>query len=129
MRPLPGGYLVRLHFAETKYDQAGRRKFHVDLNGARVLTDFDIFAEAGAKDKAVVKDFANVLPDKNGDIVLRLSNGSVDQAKLDGLEILPSPPANPSQLGKPSGCSHGALSPWLQPEKRLTQTRRVSRRA
>ena len=91
LKPGPPGrtYLVRLHFAETKFDQAGQRKFHVEINGQRVLADFDIFAEAGAKGKAVVKDFPGVVPDGKGGIVVRLVNGSVEKAKINGIEILP----------------------------------------
>ena len=88
----PGAYMVRLHFAETKFEQPGQRKFHVDLNGKRVLTDFDIFAEAGGKDKAVVKEFPGIAPDASGDIVVRLSNGAADKAKINGIEVLPMPP-------------------------------------
>ncbi len=92
LSPTPQAYLVRLHFAEVKFEQPGERKFHVDINGNRVLTDFDIFAEAGAKDKAVVKDFPGIVPDKNGNIVVRFSNGSADKAKINGIEILPASP-------------------------------------
>ncbi|MEI9953263.1 MAG: malectin domain-containing carbohydrate-binding protein [Pseudomonadota bacterium] len=37
-------YTVRLHFAETSFNQAGKRQFDVAINGARVLASFDIFA-------------------------------------------------------------------------------------
>jgi len=53
-----GPYHVRLHFAETYYDEAGRRVFDVSLNGRRVLDHFDIFKEAGAENRAVVREFA-----------------------------------------------------------------------
>ena len=36
--------LVQLHFAEIGVNAVGDRKFHVDINDRRVLTDFDIFA-------------------------------------------------------------------------------------
>ena len=85
-------YLARLHFAETKFDQAGQRKFQVEINGKRMLSDFDIFAEAGAKDKAVVKEFPGILPDANGNVVIRFLNGAADKAKVNGIEILPSEP-------------------------------------
>ena len=79
-------FTVRLHFAETKFDP-GQRKFNVELNGQRVLTDFDIAAEAG-KDKALVKDFTSVKPDAQGNIVVRLTRGSADQPKICGIQIL-----------------------------------------
>jgi beta-mannosidase len=56
-----GRFTVRLHFAENKFEP-GQRKFHVDINGRRELTDFDIAAEAG-KGKALVEDFPGIQPD------------------------------------------------------------------
>jgi Malectin domain len=50
-------HTVRLHFAETFWGTAGSRIFNVTINGAPVLTNFDIFAAAGAKNKAVIKQF------------------------------------------------------------------------
>jgi hypothetical protein len=50
-------HTVRLHFAETFWGTAGSRIFNVTINGTPVLTNFDIFAAAGAKNKAVIKQF------------------------------------------------------------------------
>jgi len=50
-------HTVRLHFAETYWGTAGSRIFNVSINGTPVLTNFDIFAAAGAKNKAVIKEF------------------------------------------------------------------------
>ena len=83
-------YTVRLHFAETKLDP-GQRKFNVDINGQRVLADFDIAGEGG-KNKAVVKDFASISPDADGAIVIALSRGSADEPKICGLQILKEKP-------------------------------------
>lgn len=41
-------YAVRLHFAELTWTAAGQRVFNVAINGTTVLSDFDIFATAGA---------------------------------------------------------------------------------
>src|SRR6185295_12700637 len=49
-------YTVRLHFAENHWTSAGARVFNVVINGSQVLSNFDIFANAGAN-KAVVRDF------------------------------------------------------------------------
>ena len=52
----PGAsYAVRLHFAEIYWNAAGQRVFNVALNGSPVLSNFDIFAAAGGKDIAVVR--------------------------------------------------------------------------
>ncbi|HTC93911.1 MAG TPA: thaumatin family protein [Terriglobales bacterium] len=50
-------HTVRLHFAEIYWGTAGSRIFNVAINGTPVLTNFDIFAAAGAKNKAVIKQF------------------------------------------------------------------------
>lgn len=78
-------YTVRLHFAEFKL-APGERKFNVDINGRRVLADYDIAAEAG-KSKAVVKDFASVAPDADGNIVVAFTRGSADEPKICGIQI------------------------------------------
>ncbi len=77
---------VRLHFAEFKFEP-GQRKFNVDINGRRVLADYDIAAEGG-KDKAVVKDFPAISPDANGNIVIAFTRGSADEPKICGIQIL-----------------------------------------
>jgi hypothetical protein len=79
-------FTVRLHFAEIKLD-AGQRKFNVDINGNRVLTDFDIAAEAG-KNKALVKDFPGIPADADGHIVLAFNPGAADQPKVCGIQII-----------------------------------------
>lgn len=91
MKPLAPGrtYTVRLHFAETKFDQPGKRKFNVVLNGQTVLEDFDIFAAAGGKNLAIVKDFPGIAPDADGNIAIQLHAGSADNPKLNAIEILP----------------------------------------
>jgi len=48
---------VRLHFAETFWTAAGSRIFNVSINGTQVLANFDVFAAAGAQNKAVVRQF------------------------------------------------------------------------
>ena len=52
-----------------------------------MLTNFDIYAAAGAQYKAVVVEFF-VTADSNGTITLQFSNGAADFAKVDGIEIL-----------------------------------------
>jgi predicted alpha-1,2-mannosidase len=87
-----GTYVVRLHFAEIFDNGAGMRKEDVALNGASVLSDFDIFKAAGGKDKAIVRTFSGVRPDPSGYIAIRVSasKDSPDQnAKLCAIEILP----------------------------------------
>jgi hypothetical protein len=53
-------YKVRLHFAAPAADKPGGRVFDVALQGKTVLKDFDIVAEAGGPDRAVVKELKPV---------------------------------------------------------------------
>jgi len=91
----PGGpYTVRLHFAELFDADPGSRIENVSINGARVLTDFEIFKAAGGLNKAVVRDFPGVRPDKSGNITLSFSATAASpdkNAKVSGIEILPQP--------------------------------------
>ncbi|MGA2621981.1 MAG: malectin domain-containing carbohydrate-binding protein [Thermoguttaceae bacterium] len=84
----PGAsYTVRLHFAEPSYSNAGQREFNVSINGTQVLTDFDIVAAAGGKDKAVVAAFT-ATADSNGQIAVNFSQGAADYPLVNGIEVL-----------------------------------------
>src|SRR5579883_1624456 len=52
-----GTYNVTLGFAEPHYASSGQRLFNVSINGAAVLTNFDIFQAAGAAYTAVTERF------------------------------------------------------------------------
>jgi hypothetical protein len=87
---LPGfaagsSHAVRLHFAETYWTAAGKRVFNVSINGAQVLAKFDIFAAAGAKNKAVIEQFtANA--NASGQYVITFSS-VIDNSLLSGIEV------------------------------------------
>ncbi|HLP72341.1 MAG TPA: malectin domain-containing carbohydrate-binding protein, partial [Bacteroidales bacterium] len=53
-------YTVKLYFAELESKNPGDRVFNVYIQDSRVLENFDICAEAGKKDKEVVKTFTGV---------------------------------------------------------------------
>ena len=79
-------YTVRLHFAESFTNFIGDRVFNVALNGAQVLSNFDIIAVAGGTEKAVVEQF-DTTADAGGDITLQvttLTGGAI----LSGIEVL-----------------------------------------
>lgn len=59
----PGTYTVRLYFADTENIGVKQRAFSVKAQGRKLLDDFDIIAEAGAPNKAVVKEFTGVKVD------------------------------------------------------------------
>ena len=79
-------YRVRLHFAEIYWDAAGQRLFNVKINGQQVLTNFDIRAEAGAKNKALVKEFT-ATANAQGKLVLEFVS-VVNNAKVSGIEVI-----------------------------------------
>jgi len=72
---------VRLHLAEVAYNKPGQRVFNVAVNGKRVLSHEDIFAEAGTKDKVIVKEFT-ATADAQGQLVLSFG-GSQPLPSLD----------------------------------------------
>ena len=80
-------YSVRLHFAELYFSAAGGREFNVVFNGTTVLTNFDIYATAGAKNTAVVEQF-NATANSSGDIVIAFANGAKDQPMVNGIEVI-----------------------------------------
>ncbi|HKF21136.1 MAG TPA: malectin domain-containing carbohydrate-binding protein [Candidatus Angelobacter sp.] len=78
-------HTVRLHFAETFWTSAGLRIFNVTINGTRVLTNFDIFATAGAMNKAVIEQFT-ASANANGQIVIQFTTVK-DNSLVNGIEI------------------------------------------
>jgi chitodextrinase len=97
----PGApYTVRLHFAEFFWSMAGQRVFNVLINGTQVLTNFDIIAAAGAKNKAIAEQF-NANASSSGQFVIQYVTVT-DNAKASGIEITSngscSAPTTPSGL-------------------------------
>jgi hypothetical protein len=80
-------YRVRLHFAERYFDTTGSRVFNVGINGATVLSNFDIRANARAKNKAIATDFL-ATSNANGQIVIGFASVT-DRALVNAVEILP----------------------------------------
>jgi hypothetical protein len=80
-------YTVRLHFAEPKFVAPRQRLFGVVINGTTVLTDFDIFATAGAVNTAVTQEF-NASANADGKIIIDFKVGSADLPMVNGIEIL-----------------------------------------
>ena len=69
------------------HSQSGQRQFNVLINGVQVLTNFDIFATAGAKYKAVVQTFTTPAA-ANGTVTITLNNGNVGTPLICGIEVL-----------------------------------------
>jgi hypothetical protein len=79
-------YTIRLHFAELYQTAAGKRVFSVLINDTTVLSNFDVFATAGAQYKAVVREFT-ATPNASGQVVIKF-NTVTDNATISGIEIL-----------------------------------------
>ena len=78
-------HTVRLHFAETYFGTSGSRTFNVTINGVQELTNFDIFAAAGAMNKAIAKPFT-VNANASGAYVIQVTS-VVNNGLLAGIEI------------------------------------------
>jgi len=89
-----GLYTVRLRFTEPTYPQLFARPFNLELNGREVLHNFDICQDAHGYRKAHDRVFRCVVPNADGQIVLRFSGGfepgqATDEAIIQAIEILP----------------------------------------
>ncbi len=82
-----GSYTVKLHFAEIYFTTANSRKFNVNIEGGQgVLTNYDIFAQAGAK-TAKVEQF-NSINVTDGTLNIVFTNVT-NNAKVSAIEIIP----------------------------------------
>jgi hypothetical protein len=114
-----GSYQVTLKFAEL-FDGAGQRLMDVSINGAPVLSKFDIAADAGGQDKADDKSFGGIAP-VNGQVVIQFSPsaGSPDgNAKVDAIQVLAVAP--PTATTTPTATPSASPSPTATPSPTLT---------
>jgi trimeric autotransporter adhesin len=102
-------YTVRLHFAELYFSAAGDRVFDVAINGTTVLTNFDIYATAGANYTAVVEQFT-ATANSSGDIMIAFTNGTVNQPMFNGIEVLGSSTSCSTVPSAPTGLTATASS-------------------
>ena len=113
-------YNVRLDFAEEYSTTAGSRTFNVLINGTQVLTNFDIFATAGAEFKAVAEPFT-ATASSAGAVTIQFVTVK-DNAQVNGIEISPAaaPPTSsrsparatsPAPSGPPPACRSTPATP------------------
>jgi hypothetical protein len=87
-----GSYDVVLHFAETYYGNtapggAGSRRFNVDIEGTRRLTNYDVFARAGGALRVAQETFrVNV---NDGTLNVNFLKGVADNPAVKAIEVLP----------------------------------------
>jgi hypothetical protein len=83
----PGSnHTVTLYFNEIYWSQPGQRQFNVLINGTQVLTNFDIVATTGAKNKAIQEQFS-ATANSTGQIVIQFTQGTADQPKISGIAV------------------------------------------
>jgi hypothetical protein len=105
----PGSqYQVRLHFAELYQTATGKRVFNVAINGTTVLTSFDVYAVAGARYKAVLREFTTTA-NTSGQIVIALTTVT-DNATISGIEIIALTPNNPPAIATPASATPNPVS-------------------
>lgn len=78
-----GKYIVRLHFAETYQDAAAKRVFSVKVED-RTIANLDVFAEAGGKNKALVKTLDDVTV-ADGELNIDFTGAG---AMVNGIEVV-----------------------------------------
>jgi hypothetical protein len=82
-----GNYSVTLKFAEVSRFAAGLRQFNVAINGATVLSNFDIYAQAGGALQALDKTFPVTVT--GGQINIQFTTGSADLPMVNAIQVLP----------------------------------------
>lgn len=82
----PGAaYTVRLHFSDPYCWYVGCRFFNVSINGAPAVWNFDIFAAAGAQNRAVTRSFGTNASSA-GQILINFT-AQLNDATVSGIEV------------------------------------------
>lgn len=89
-----GLYTLRLKFAETTYQWSFERPFNLSINGRCMLQNLDICQAARGPNAAYDRVFHYLVPDENGQLVLRFNGGfeplqKTDEALIQAIEVLP----------------------------------------
>ena len=79
---------MTLKFAELYWTAAGKRVFSVAINGTKVLSNFDIFAAAGATLKAIDETFKVT---STGTITIQFTTGTAGNPLVNAIQVVASP--------------------------------------
>ena len=94
--PVPSGeYELRLYWAEPIFRLAtesngggeNERRFHVSVNGQRLLTAFDVVADSGTS-PVDIRAFRGITPDRDGMVHIRFA-AAYGTPFVNGIELLP----------------------------------------
>jgi hypothetical protein len=78
---------VTLYFVESFWTAAGQRTFNVVINGATVLSAFDIFAAAGGANRAISRTFTTTV-NGSGQVTIQFARGGgPDNPKISGFTV------------------------------------------
>ena len=105
-----GIYEVNLGFAEIYWNVANARMFSVTGEGQSLLSNYDVWTDAGGQNKAIIKKFnVNVT-----DGILNLNfTASKDDAQVVSIEVIPTTPLpgiTPIQSGGSTGVTEGGAT-------------------
>eukprot|EP00276_Gloeochaete_wittrockiana_P009551 CAMPEP_0184666882 /NCGR_PEP_ID=MMETSP0308-20130426/64391_1 /TAXON_ID=38269 /ORGANISM="Gloeochaete witrockiana, Strain SAG 46.84" /LENGTH=1532 /DNA_ID=CAMNT_0027111749 /DNA_START=223 /DNA_END=4818 /DNA_ORIENTATION=+ len=119
--PYSGLFDIMLMFTEPFFTTANQRRFSVDVNGARVITNQDTFALVG-KDVTYTVIVPSVLATTNVTIFF---NASLNNANVAGLAIYASGPT-PVALPTQAPTATATISPTALPSRAPSATARPS---
>ncbi len=78
-------YTLQLDWAELTFQARGQRVFNVAVNGNNVLSNFDVYANAGYK-TALARQFS-VTANGSGQIVIAFTQAGADNPFINGIEL------------------------------------------
>ena len=107
-------YTVRLSFAELWWTAKGQRVFNVSINNVKVLSSFDTFAAAGARNKAVTESFS-ATASSAGTITVTLA-AVTNYAAINAIEIVSGsapPTPTPTPTATATATATPTAGPWM----------------
>ena len=117
---IPNGlYRLRLHFAEFDKSASGQRVFSIQIENSIVASDYDIFAQAGGRDKAVVMELNTTVSDAELNLLLV---GKTDAPRISGIELLSLSSPTATSTTTPSVTSSPTPLPTSSPTPLNTAT-------
>jgi hypothetical protein len=83
----PGSsHSVTLYFVEHYWTGVGKRLFDVIINGSKVLSGYDVFADAGGQYIAVQHTY-NTTANSSGQVVVQFVTGKADNPIVNGIVV------------------------------------------